>query len=73
MTKLEFIISTALQQLQPDLASETWASRYRYFNQMLKLAELLNITEPCQELYDAFIADDNGSKERRSMHIRCVP
>ena len=72
MTKLEFIISTALQQLKLDLASETWASRYRYFNQMLKLAELLNITEPCQELYDAFITDDNGSKERRSMHIRCV-
>lgn len=72
MTKLEIIISTVLQQLKPDLACETWVSRRRYFNQMLKLAESLNITEPCQKLYDAFIADDNGSKERRLLHIRCV-
>ena len=72
MTKLETIINTVLQQLKPELASETWESRHRYFNQMLRMAEKLNITEPCQELYDAFIADDNGSKERRLLHIRCV-
>jgi len=72
MTKLETIINTVLQQLKPKLASETWESRRRYFNQMIRLAEKLNITEPCQELYDTFIADDNGSHERHSMHIRCV-
>jgi integrase len=72
MTKLKTIISTVLQQLKPEVASDTWESRRRYFNQMIRLAEKLNITEPCQELYDAFIADDNGSKERRSVHIRCV-
>jgi len=23
-------------------------------------------------LFDAFIADDNGSPERRALHVRCV-
>ena len=72
MTKLESVISAALQQLKPDLSGATWASRRRYFSQMVKLAKFLNITEPCQELYNAFIADGNDSKGRRSMHIRCV-
>lgn len=72
MAKLETIISTVLQQLKPKLASETWESRRRYFNQMISLADKLNIAEPCQQLYDAFIADDNSSPERHSLHVRCV-
>jgi len=72
MSKIETAINTVLQQLKPELASETWESRRRYFNQMKMLAEKLNITEPCQELYDAFIADDNDSPERHSLHVRCV-
>ena len=72
MTKLETSINIVLQQLKTKLATETWMSRRRYFNQMLKLAESLGINEPCQKLYAAFVADDNGSKERRSLHIYCV-
>jgi len=72
MTKLETTIYAVLQQLKPELASKTWESRRRYFNQMIRLAKKLNITEPCQELYDAFIADDNSSLERHSLHIRCI-
>lgn len=72
MTKLESTIKTVLDQLKPKLASETWESRCRYFNQMLQCAEAYGITEPCARLYEAFIADDHGSPERRSLHIRCV-
>jgi integrase len=72
MTKLETAINTILQQLKSELASETWESRRRYFNQMLKCAKSLDITEPCAELYDAFIRDDNGSPERHLLHVRCV-
>ena len=72
MTKLESAVNTALEQLKHELASSTWESRRCYFNQMLKCADLLGITEPCSELYEAFIADDNSSPERRSQHIRCV-
>ncbi|MCE5202460.1 MAG: tyrosine-type recombinase/integrase [Synergistaceae bacterium] len=72
MTKLEITIKTVLDQLKPKLASETWESRRRYFNQMLQCAEAYGITEPCAGLYEAFIADDHGSPERRSLHIRCV-
>jgi integrase len=72
MTKLEIVINTILQQLKSELANETWESRRRYFNQMLKCAKLLGITEPCVKLYDAFITDDNGSPERHAMHVHCV-
>lgn len=72
MTKLENAISKVLKQLKTELARETWESRRRYFNQMLKCAASLGISEPCLELYEAFIVDDNASPERRSMHIRCV-
>jgi len=72
MTKLENAICMVLEQLRHDLAEETWESRRRYFNQLLHCAELLGVSEPCSELYDAFIADDNDSHERRSLHIRCV-
>jgi len=72
MTKLEAAINTVLGQQKRILARETWESRRRYFNQMLVCAESLGISEPCTELYKAFIADDHGSHERRSMHWRCV-
>jgi integrase len=72
MTKLENVINTILHQLKSELANETWESRRRYFNQMLKCAKLLGITEPCAKLYDAFITDDNGSSKRHALHVRCV-
>lgn len=72
MNQLEGTVQEILDYVRDELANETWISRRRYFNQLLKLAASNGITEPCQELYDAFIADDNGSAERRSLHIRCV-
>jgi site-specific recombinase XerD len=72
MDKLEIHINAVLEQLKRPLADATWESRRQYFGQMLRVAKSLGITEPCQELYDAYIADDKGSKERRSLHIRCV-
>ena len=72
MTKLESDIKTVLQQINSELAAETWESRRRYFDQMIRLANSLEISEPCQYLYDAYVADDRGSEERRELHIRCV-
>ena len=72
MTKLETDIQTVLSQLKENIALETWESGRRYFNQLIAMADTMKITNPCQELYDAFIADDHGSAERRSHHKRCV-
>ena len=72
MTKLESDIKTVLQQINSELAAETWESRRRYFDQMIRLASSMEISEPCQYLYDAYVADDRGSEERRELHIRCV-
>ena len=72
MNNLERSIKTVLQQLKSKLAAETWESRRRYYNQMTRLANSLGIKEPCQDLYDAYIADDGCSDERRELHTRCV-
>lgn len=39
---------------------------------MLRLADILNITKPCQKLYDAFITNINSSKDWHSLHGRCI-
>lgn len=57
MTKLATDIQTVLSQLKESIAMETWESRRRYFNQLIAMADTMNITKPCQQLYDAFIAD----------------
>ena len=72
MNKLETGINMVLKQLKSELAAETWESRRRYYNQMRRLAHSLGINEPCQMLYHAYVADDNGSKERKALRIRCV-
>ena len=72
MTKLEIDISSVLQQLKTQLADATWESRRQCFSKMLKLARALDINEPCQKLYEAFVADGNVSEEHRSLRIRCV-
>jgi integrase len=72
VSNLIFTINKVLQDLKLKLGSNTWESRRRYFERLVRLSEKLKITEPCQELYDAFIADDNNSLERRSMHLICV-
>ena len=51
------------------LAEATLDALRRYVSQMRELAWRMGFGEPCQELYDAFVADDRGSAERRSMHV----
>ena len=72
MNKLEIGIAVVLQRLKSELAAATWELRRQYYNQMLKLAHTLGINEACQKLYDAYVADDKGFKNRRSVHIHCV-
>ncbi len=69
---LDEAIGSVLDTLKPHLAHETWQSRRRYLNQMVRCAQSLKLTYPCQELYDAFILDDHHSSERRTLHILCV-
>jgi integrase len=72
MMELESAINSVLDRLVTSLARSTWESRRRYFNQLKAVAKQMGINEPCQELYDSFIADDHGSAERRAMHTMCV-
>lgn len=72
MTKLETDINTVLQQLKYQISDATWESRKRCYNHLIFLAKKFQITVPCQELYDAFIADNHGSATRHSSHIKCV-
>jgi len=72
MTRLESTVNAVLERLKHELAGATWESRRQYLNQMLKCADSLALTKPCAELYEAFIADDRGSPERRRLHVYCV-
>lgn len=71
MNKLEDVARRVLEEEKARgcLAEATLEALRRYVNQMLALAESAGFIEPCQELYDAFAADDRGSVERRSMHV----
>ena len=72
MEKLEEIISVVLTERKPQLASSSFESLHFYCNQLSQMASKMNITVPCQKLYDAFIEDDRNSKERSSRHRQCV-
>ena len=72
MTKIESVVNLALERLKDELAESTWEARRYYYVQLLRCAESIGISEPCLELYEAFIADDKGSTERRSQLVRCV-
>jgi len=72
MNKLETSITIVLQQLKPKLAAATWESKRTYYNRMLRLANVMGIKEACKKLYDAYVADDAGSKQRRRIHTQCV-
>lgn len=71
MNKLEDVARQVLERERARgcLAETTMDSLKRYVDQMLALAESAGFAEPCQDLYDAFAADDRGSTERRSMHV----
>ena len=72
MTKLEETIKTIQEHLKSRLSDSTYESRKCYFQRMLKTASMMGIEQPCQELYDAFAADDYGSKERRFHLNHCI-
>lgn len=72
MTKLEEIISTVLERIRPKLANSTYEQRRETFKQLIRMAREMGLSEPCQELYDAFYKDDHGSRQRKSMHCRIL-
>ncbi len=72
MANLEEIISVVLAQRKSQLAPSSFESLNFYCKQLSQMASEMNITVPCQKLYDAFIEDDRNSKERSSRHRQCV-
>ena len=72
MANLEEIIGVVLAQRKPQLAPSSFESLNFYCKQLSQMASKMNITVPCQKLYDAFIEDDRNSKERSSRHRQCV-
>ena len=72
MANLEEIISVVLAQRKPQLAPSSFESLNFYCKQLSQMASKMNITVPCQKLYDAFIEDDRNSKERSSRHRQGV-
>lgn len=69
MNELEHAAQKVIEHISPHLKESTLTYRKEIMNQFLQKAGQLNITAPCQELYDAFAEDDHGSKQRRAMHL----
>lgn len=70
--RIEEAIDIVLQQQKQRLAQSTYFAQKPYLHRLQSLADVLSISTPCQELYNAFIADDNGSINRRKIHTHCV-
>ena len=71
MNELEDVLQQVLRRERGRgcLAEAALDALRRYVSQMRELAWRMGFGEPCQEPCDAFVADDRGSAERRSMHV----
>ena len=65
MNKLEMVVEQVLKEIKPHHTALTFSSRKGTLNHLLRFAKRNNYEEPCQELYDAFTADDKGSPDIR--------
>lgn len=63
MNKLEETINKVLAEIKPQHTPGTFESRRCSLNRLLRFANANGFEEPCQELYDAFTADDKGSRD----------
>jgi len=66
---LEKAISQYLEEIRENLADATFKARLYLTHQMLRLASSMGVSEPCQELYDAFLSNPNNSSTRRAQHM----
>lgn len=64
MNKLQTIVDTVLERQKLLLASSTYDVRRRYLEQLVSHAEEKEISEPCQELYDSYVARASTSDLR---------
>ena len=56
MNKLQTIVNSVLEQQKLQLAPSTYAARKNYLVHLAAHAEEIGISEPCQELYDSYVA-----------------
>ena len=56
MSKVQTVVDTILEQQKQQLAPSTYEARKNYLKHLAVFAEEKGITEPCQELYDSYIA-----------------
>lgn len=65
MNKLEMAVEQVLKEIKPQHTARTFKARKGTLHRLLRFARKNNYEEPCQELYDAFTADDKGSRDVR--------
>ncbi|MCD8299871.1 MAG: tyrosine-type recombinase/integrase [Clostridiales bacterium] len=56
MATIRAVVDAVLAQQAESLHPSTFATRRIYFRHLVELADEMNIGEPCQELYDAFVS-----------------
>ena len=56
MSKVQTIVNVVLEQQKQLLATSTYEVRKNYLKHLASHADAKGITEPCQELYDSYVA-----------------
>ena len=56
MNTLRTTVGIVLEQQKKLLAPSTYDARKNYLKHLISYAEEMGITDPCQELYDSFVA-----------------
>ena len=56
LSKVQTIVNVVLEQQKQLLATSTYEVRKNYLKHLASHADAKGITEPCQELYDSYVA-----------------
>ena len=56
MNKLQTVVNAVLKQQKQLVAPSTYDVRKRYLDHLVSHAEGIGLCEPCQELYDSYVA-----------------
>lgn len=72
MNKLEEIVGIVLEEIMPQHTEKTYIARKSSLNRLLRFARANGFEEPCQELYNAFTKDYNGSKDKQFALLHTV-
>ena len=69
LSKVQTIVNVVLEQQKQLLATSTYEVRKNYLKHLASHADAKGITEPCQELYDSYVAKTDSLLPRNWSYL----